>query len=60
MEVVQWSGCGTIEEFCEKYGYSAKRVYSLFHKGMNILDFLYSVCKDNEIEASWLLGVTDI
>ena len=58
-EVVRWSECETLSAFCRKYGYSANRLQNLFDNGMKILDFLYAVCKDNEVEASWLLGVTE-
>lgn len=58
-EMVSWSDCGNIDEFCKKYNYSSARLSSLFYKGMVVLDFLYTIAKDNEIELSWLLGVTD-
>ena len=58
LELCEWNGVNA-DQMCKRYNYTPMRLYGLFDKGMKVLDFLYDLCKDNEIELNWLLGIDD-
>lgn len=57
-ELCEWNDLN-LDKMCRKYGYTPQRLSGVFCKGLHILDFLYDLCKDNEIELNWLLGIDE-
>lgn len=57
-EVCLWYNTD-LDKLCRKYGYNPRELYKLFSTSLKTLDFLCDLCKDNEIEMNWLLGLDD-
>lgn len=56
-ELAAWEGYGSIRAMCQKYGCDPQVIYNLQKRSSRLLDFLYTICKNEEVEANWLLGV---